>query len=101
MAKLGKINRNNRKAKLIQRYREIRAELKKKMYDPDLSEDERSAARKKFDKLPMDASPIRLRNRCGISGRPRGFLRKFGMSRIALRDLANQGLLPGVTKSSF
>ena len=101
MAKKGKINRNNRKAELIARYRELRKELKQKMYDYDLPDEERAAARKKLLSLPKDSNPIRYRNRCQISGRPRGYLRRFAMSRIAFRELANFGLLPGVTKSSF
>lgn len=101
MAKKGKTNRNNRKRELAQRYREIRAELKKQMYDVNLSDEERLVARKKFEKIPLDASPIRYRNRCGLTGRPRGYLRKFDMCRIAFRELANLGMIPGVTKSSF
>lgn len=101
MAKKGKTNRNNRKMELVQRYRTLRAELKQKMYDPELSDDERLVARKKFENLPMDASPIRIRNRCGMTGRPRAYLRKFNMCRIAFREMASLGMIPGVTKSSF
>lgn len=101
MAKLGKENRNQRKLDLQARYRTVRAELKAKMYNPELGDDERLEARKKFEKIPTDASPVRHRNRCGLTGRPRGYLRKFNLSRISFRDLASQGLLPGVTKSSF
>lgn len=101
MAKAGKMNRNQRKMELAQRYRTVRAELKQKMYSEDLSDEERLVARRKFEKLPLDASPIRYRNRCGLTGRPRGYLRKFNLCRIAFRDLASFGLLPGVTKSSF
>ena len=101
MAKKGKTNRNNRKMELQQRYRQIRAELKQKMYDPEQTDEERLAARTKFEKIPTDASPVRFRNRCGITGRPRAYLRKFHMSRIAFRELANLGMIPGVTKSSF
>jgi small subunit ribosomal protein S14 len=101
MAKKGKTNRNNRKIELVQRYRTLRMELKGKMYDPELSDDERLAARRKFEKLPLDASPIRIRNRCGLTGRPRAYLRKFALCRIAFRELASIGMIPGVTKSSF
>ncbi len=101
MAKKGKVKRNQRKMDLQQRYRTVRAELKAKMYDPEATDDERLAARTKFEKIPVDASPVRYRNRCGLTGRPRAYLRKFNLSRIAVRELAALGLLPGVTKSSF
>lgn len=101
MAKAGKTNRNNRKLELAKRYRTVREELKAKMYSPDLNDEERLAARRKFEKIPMDASPVRYRNRCGLTGRPRAYLRKFHLCRIAFRELASLGMLPGVTKSSF
>jgi small subunit ribosomal protein S14 len=87
--------------KLVEKYKEKRASLKATMIDPELSLEERLAAGRALAKLPRDSSPVRLRNRCKLSGRPRGYLRKFGLSRIALRELAHEGKIPGVTKSSW
>jgi len=101
MAKRSKVVRNEQRRKLIDRYRERRAELKAKIIDPSLSLREREEASERLRKLPRDSSPTRLRNRCSLSGRPRGYYRKFGLSRIALRELALRGELPGVVKSSW
>lgn len=101
MAKLSKIEKHKRQLKLVNKYRERRAVLKATMIDPSLSLEERLEAGRALAKLPRDSSPVRLRNRCKVSGRPRGYLRKFGLSRIALRELAHEGKVPGVTKSSW
>ncbi len=101
MAKKSKIAKNEQRAELVERYAERRAELKKVINDPDASYDEKRAAYAAIAKMPRDASPTRYRNRCGVSGRPRGYFRKFGMSRIALRELAHKGELPGVRKASW
>jgi small subunit ribosomal protein S14 len=101
MAKRSKIVRNEQRRKLIDRHRERRAELKAKIIDPSLSLREREEASERLRKLPRDSSPTRLRNRCSLSGRPRAYYRKFGLSRIALRELALRGELPGVVKSSW
>ena len=89
-----------RKVKVVQ-YAERRAEAKKIINNPKSSVEEVDAAVIKLQKMPRDASPIRVRNRCSQSGRARGYLRKFGLSRIALRELALQGQIPGVVKSSW
>ncbi|NLN93031.1 MAG: 30S ribosomal protein S14 [Candidatus Hydrogenedens sp.] len=101
MAKLSKIEKHKRQLKLVNKYRERRAALKATMIDTSLSLEERLEAGRALAKLPRDSSPVRLRNRCKLSGRPRGYLRKFGLSRIALRELAHEGKIPGVTKSSW
>ncbi|NIO58516.1 MAG: 30S ribosomal protein S14 [Acidobacteria bacterium] len=101
MAKKSKIAKNEQRAELVERYAERRAELKKVINDPDASYDEKRAAYAAIAKMPRDASPTRYRNRCGVSGRPRGYFRKFGMSRLALRELAHKGELPGVRKASW
>ena len=101
MATKAKIARNDKRREVVERCRERRLELKKLVQDPRRSQEERTAAMLALQKLPRDASPTRIRNRCAVTGRPRGYYRKFGLSRIALRDLARQGYLPGVTKSSW
>lgn len=101
MAKLSKKEKHKRQLKLVEKYKEKRASLKATMIDPELSLEERLAAGRALAKLPRDSSPVRLRNRCKLSGRPRGYLRKFGLSRIALRELAHEGKIPGITKSSW
>ena len=101
MAKLSKKENDKRQLNLVEKYKEKRASLKATMIDPELSLEERLAAGRALAKLPRDSSPVRLRNRCKLSGRPRGYLRKFGLSRIALRELAHEGKIPGVTKSSW
>ena len=101
MAKRSKIVRNEQRRKLIDRHRERRAELKAKIIDPSLSLREREEASERLRKLPRDSSATRLRNRCSLSGRPRAYDRKFGLSRIALRELALRGELPGVVKASW
>jgi small subunit ribosomal protein S14 len=101
MAKKSKIARDAQRREVVARYAARRQELKRAAVDPRASEDERAAARRALQRLPRDASPTRLRNRDAVDGRPRAVLRKFGLSRIRLRDLAHAGQLPGVTKSSW
>ena len=101
MAKLSSVNKNNYRKKLSQKYGPIRTELREKAVDMKLSEDERQAARLKLQKMPRDTSPIRVRNRCQLTGRPRGNLRRFGLCRLQFRALAHEGVIPGVTKASW
>ncbi len=101
MAKKSKIARNQQRQEVVDRYAAKRLELKKALIDPQSTDAEREAARLGLQKLPRDASPVRLRNRDVIDGRPRGHLSKFGISRVRFRDMAHRGELPGVTKSSW
>lgn len=101
MAKKSKITQQLRRQQIVEKYRKLRHELKRKAVNPNLSLEERQQAQLRLQKLPRDASPVRLRNRCSVDGRPRGYLRKFGVSRVKLRKLANEGMLPGVVKSSW
>ena len=101
MAKLSSINKNERRKQLVKKYAAKFAALKAKADDESLDDTERLMARLKQAELPRNANPTRVRNRCVTTGRPRGYYRKFGLCRIELRDLANKGLIPGVTKSSW
>ena len=101
MAKTGMIERNKRRVSLVKRFEAKRKELKAKIADDKLPADERFAAVQKLAKLPRNSSATRIHNRCELSGRPRGYHRKLKMSRIALRDLASNGQIPGMTKSSW
>ncbi len=101
MAKLSQINRNRKREKLAARYAGKRAALKARAEDLSIAPEERFAARLKLAKLPRNSSPSRIHNRCDLSGRPKGFYRKLKLSRIALRDLANFGQIPGMTKASW
>ena len=101
MAKRSKIVRNEQRKKLVERHRERRAELKLKIVDPSLSLREREEASLRLRNLPRDSSATRVRNRCSLTGRPRAYYRKFGLSRIALRELALRGELPGMVKASW
>jgi small subunit ribosomal protein S14 len=101
MAKTSKIAKNNRRKVLIERYAEQRAELIKIIKDPEASYEDKREAYAKIAKMPRDASATRYRNRCNVSGRPRAYFRKFGLSRVALRDMAHRGELPGVRKASW
>ena len=101
MATTAKIAANDRRKKAIKLYRQRREELKKQGRDLKATAEARQAAALELSKLPRDGSPTRLRNRCILTGRPRGYYRKFGLSRIALRDLALRGELPGVVKASW
>jgi small subunit ribosomal protein S14 len=101
MAKKSRIAKNDKLKGLIKKHAEKRAALKEIMRSPKSTMDEREAAMFKLQSLPRNSSPVRLKNRCSLTGRSRGYIRKFGLSRIALRELALQGLLPGVTKASW
>ncbi len=101
MAKTGMIERNNKRRRLSARDAEKRAALKELANNKAMPMEERFAARLKLAQLPRNGSPTRIRNRCEVTGRPRGFYRKMKMSRIALRELGNQGLIPGLVKSSW
>ncbi len=101
MAKKSKIARNNQRAEVVARYATRRAELKKALVDPNGTDESREEARVGLQKLPRNASPVRLRSRDAIDGRPRGVLSKFGISRVRFRDMAHRGELPGITKSSW
>jgi small subunit ribosomal protein S14 len=101
MAKLSSINKNERRKQLVRKYAAKYAALKAAAEDKSLDDGERLMARLKMAGLPRNANPTRVRNRCATTGRPRGYYRKFGLCRIELRDLANKGMIPGVTKSSW
>lgn len=101
MAKKSKIARDAQRRVVVARYAARRAELKAAIAHPDTSQDARADAVSALQKLPRDASPTRLRNRDVADGRPRGHLRKFGLSRIRFREMAHRGELPGVSKSSW
>ena len=101
MARKAMIAKNLKRAALVEKYRERRAELVKKMNDPNLSEEEREAARRSFNNIPRDASRTRSRLICEVTGRSRGNYRRFRMCRIKFREMALQGMLPGITKSSW
>ncbi len=101
MAKKSAIEKNKRRERLVARYAERRARLLAASKDESLPQEERFAARIKLAALPRNSAKVRLRNRCLITGRPRGYYRRFKMSRIALRELASIGQLPGVAKASW
>ncbi|MFZ5464046.1 MAG: 30S ribosomal protein S14 [Pseudomonadota bacterium] len=101
MAKLALINREEKRAKLVAKYAAKRAELKAQIDNTKLSEEERMAARLKLQQLPRNANPTRQRNRCALTGRPRGYFRKFGLCRNKLREIAFRGEVPGMTKASW
>ena len=101
MAKTSKLARNEQRRELVQRYAQKRAALKATINNPKSTQEAKLEAVNALHKLPRDSSATRVRNRCNISGRPRGFLRHFGLSRIALRDMALNGLIPGVRKASW
>ncbi len=101
MAKKSAVEKNLRRQRMVKKYAARRAKLHDVANDKSLPQEERFAARLKLAALPRNASKTRLRNRCEISGRPRGYYRKFKMSRIALRDLASAGQVPGVVKASW
>lgn len=101
MAKKSSINKNERRKAMAKRYAGKYAALKAIANDESRDEGERTIARLKMAELPRNANPTRIRNRCELTGRPRAFYRKFKLSRVMLRELANKGLIPGVTKSSW
>jgi small subunit ribosomal protein S14 len=101
MAKKSKIAKNEQRKEIVARYAAKRLELKKTLVDPAATDEAREAARLGLQRLPRDASPIRVRGRDSIDGRPRGFLASYGISRVRFRDMAHRGELPGITKSSW
>jgi small subunit ribosomal protein S14 len=101
MPKTSAIEKNNRRIALVEKFAAKRAELKAILANPATSDEEFFSAQKKMAKLPRNSSSVRVRNRCSLSGRPRAFNRKFGVSRIQFRELALAGKIPGVTKSSW
>ncbi|MCH9667265.1 MAG: 30S ribosomal protein S14 [Actinomycetia bacterium] len=101
MAKTSKIAKNEKRRVIVARYAERRAELKRIIKSPTTPSEVRIAAQAELARQPRDASPVRVRNRDAIDGRPRGHLRKFGLSRVRVRELAHQGQLPGIHKSSW
>ena len=101
MAKKSSIARNKKRERLVEKYAAKRAELKAILANPDASDEEFWGAQRKLSKLPRNSSPIRVRNRCNVTGRPRAYIRKYGLSRITFRELASNGHIPGVTKSSW
>lgn len=101
MAKTSKIAADRRRRETVARFAEQRAALKRTLKNPAATTSEKVIARRALQRLPRDASPTRLRNRDAIDGRPRGFLRTFGLSRVRFREAAHRGELPGVTKSSW
>lgn len=101
MAKKSAIEKNKRRSELVRQYKSKRAELKAVAGNRSLSQEDRFAARLKLAELPRNSSPTRVRNRCALTGRPRGYFRKLNLSRIALRELASLGQIPGMVKSSW
>src|SRR5262245_17799122 len=101
MAKLALTLRNQKRLKTVEKFKAKRAALLEVIYDTRATEEAKEAARDKLQKLPRDASPVRIRNRCALTGRPRGVYRKFGLGRNKLRDLALKGEVPGVIKASW
>jgi small subunit ribosomal protein S14 len=101
MAKKSSIEKNNRRRRMAKKFAGKRSRLKAIVTNHSLTMEERFAAQLKLSLLPRNSAPARIRNRCELSGRPRAVYRKFRMSRMALRELANKGLIPGVVKSSW
>jgi len=101
MAKLALINRDEKRRKLVEKYAGKREKLLAIVNDQSLVEEERFAARLQLQALPRNSSPVRLRNRCSLTGRPRGVYRKFGLGRSKLRDFVMRGEVPGMTKASW
>jgi small subunit ribosomal protein S14 len=101
MAKIALINREQKRRETVKKFAAKRAELLATISNVKLSDEERAAARAKLQALPRDASPVRLRNRCALTGRPRGTFRKFGLGRIKVREFAMRGEIPGVVKASW
>jgi small subunit ribosomal protein S14 len=101
MAKKSKIAKNEQRRAVVARYAARRAVLKAIIRDPRSPQDERTAAQRELSRQPRDASPTRVRNRDSVDGRPRGYFRTFGLSRVRLREQAHAGYLPGVRKSSW
>ena len=101
MAKMSLINRQEKRVATVKKFAVKRAELLAITRNLKLSEEERQVARQKLQLLPRDSSPVRLRNRCALTGRPRGYYRKFGLARNKLREIAMRGEVPGMTKASW
>lgn len=101
MAKVSMLEREKKRSKAVQKYAKKRAELKEIIRKPSSTDEERWAAQLELQKLPRNSSPCRLRNRCGLTGRPHGFYRKFGLGRNKLREAAMNGDVPGLVKSSW
>lgn len=101
MSKVALTNRDQKRRRTVKKFAAKRAELMTIINDQKLSSEDRYEARLRLQKLPRDASPVRLRNRCALTGRPRGVYRKFGLGRSKLRDIAMRGEIPGVIKASW
>ena len=101
MPKTSAIERNKKRQRLSAKYKAVRTELKAILANPATTDEAFFAAQKKLQKLPKNSSAIRIRNRCSLSGRPRGYIGKFGVSRLTFRELALSGKIPGITKSSW
>ena len=101
MAKLALKLREQKRRKTVAKFKARRQTLLEMMQSPRVSDEDKEAARAKLQKLPRNASPVRLRNRCALTGRPRGVFRKFGLGRTKLRELAMRGEVPGVIKASW
>ena len=101
MAKKSSIQKNLRRQRLVEKYAAKRAEIKAILANPETSDEDFFAAQVKLAKLPRNSSKVRIRNRCNMTGRPRAYIRRFGLSRITFRELALAGKIPGVTKSSW
>jgi len=101
MAKKSQVYRDRKRERLVQKYAERRAELRARLKDASLDPDQKFAVQVALDRLPRNSCPARLTNRCKITGRARAVYRKFGLSRIMLRQLALEGKIPGMTKSSW
>ena len=101
MARKAMIEKEKQKAEVVARYRTKRNELREILKSQTATQEEKFEARQKMNRLPRRSIGVRMVNRCQVTGRPRGYLRKFQMSRIAFRELANRGMIPGVTKASW
>jgi small subunit ribosomal protein S14 len=101
MAKTNMVEREKRRARIVKKYAQRRADLKEMIRSPKTSHEDRQAAQAKLQAMPRDASPTRHRNRCAITGRSRGVYRKFGLSRVKIREVANRGEIPGLSKASW
>ena len=101
MAKTSMVNRERKRERLVEKYAEKRAALKRIIKDMSLTAEERKEARIKLNKMPRDSSPSRLRNRCSLTGRPNGYYRRFGLGRNMLREAAMRGDIPGLVKASW
>ena len=101
MARKSNIARNQKRILIVSKYAKKRQELKEIIANPKTTEEDFFAAQEKLWKLPRNSAPTRLKNRCALTGRPRAYLRRFGLSRITFREMASNGQIPGVTKSSW